>query len=808
MCLSVLHLTTRVTTVLLPFVSHSVLAVLIGGLSLPCIADDSKEANTLAQFYGFSGIELFKVDRRAFNLQTGDFTGDGLTDVLFVDNQGSCLRLMAQRTVAEQKTVKETGKTNDLASDWRFDERAIPVDKTLAGIASGDFDGDGRLDVACIGTPDQLAVRYQPAAGEKEWTKRWTTRLPGLEPVAWLVAAGDLNSDKRDDIVVLGKNVTYIIYQNDKGEMETPQPLINTSAQLSMIQMADLNGDGRNDLCYMANDGKTRGLCARLQTNDGRLGPEVCFGLQQPLSVTLANVDQKPGHEVITVESRNGRVLISTLESGATGAGVLPTRLLQYGIGTAGASRDRAVVTGDIDGDKLTDVVISDPEQAQLLLYRQNGIDGLGMAEVFPGLLGVSDLAIADLDNDSRLDIAVLSTKEGVIALSHFEDGRITFPESILKKPDGSEFVALSIIEASGKPQIIVAMTQGTGNSMKLEFQRLVRTETGEWKRVDGDKKIELTGAVGGRGLKLVKMDVNRDGRMDLLSIPSGTAKAGIQVLLQQENGALELAKQTSQLDLGVTAAGRTFVTNERLLVARDSFARAMSFGESGWKVEDQFNAGETSASLEGVASLNLDEEAGDEIVLVDTGIRKLRVLQKQGGVYRPWKEVELGSLQFSSTIVADLNGDSRDDLLLVGAQHFSVLYNGRSDSELKEVASFESDRKDSYPVDAIAGDINADGQVDLTVIDTSINGFEILNLHPENGLKEATHFRVFEEKRLVSSDTDRGTEPREGTVADVTSDSRLDLIILCHDRLIVFPQDSGEPAAVTNEPTVPTVSK
>ncbi len=335
-----------------------------------------------------------------------------------------------------------------------------------------------------------------------------------------------------------------------------------------------------------------------------------------------------------------------------------------------------------------------------------------------------------------------------------------------------------------------------------------MRTEAGEWKRADGDQKIELTGAVGSRGLKLVQMDVNKDGRMDLLSIPSGTAKAGIQVLLQQENGALELAKQTSQLDLGVAAAGRTFVSNDRLLVARDSFARAMSFGDTGWKVEDQFNAGETSASLEGVASLNLDDEDGDEIVLVDTGIRKLRVLQKQGGVYRPWKEVELGSLQFSSTIVADLNGDNRDDLLLVGAQHFSVLYNGRSDSELKEVASFESDRKDSYPVDVIAGDINSDGRVDLTVIDTSINGLEILNLDPESGLKEATHFRVFEEKRLVSSDTDRGTEPREAAIADVTSDGRLDLIILCHDRLILYPQDSGEPAAAANEPAVPAVSE
>ena len=198
------------------------------------------------------------------------------------------------------------------------------------------------------------------------------------------------------------------------------------------------------------------------------------------------------------------------------------------------------------------------------------------------------------------------------------------------------------------------------------------------------------------------------------------------------------------------------------------------------------------------MALLNLDGAEGDEIVLVDTGVRKLRVLRKQEGVYRPWKEVELGGLQFTSSIVADLNGDKLEDLLLVGAQHFSVLYTGRSDSELKEIASFESDRDDSYPADVIAGDINGDGHVDLSVIDTSIDGVEILNFDSTKGIREATHFRVFEEKRLVSSDKDRGTEPREGIVADVTSDGRFDLILLCHDRLILYPQDSGETPAPT----------
>ena len=247
-------------------------------------------------------------------------------------------------------------------------------------------------------------------------------------------------------------------------------------------------------------------------------------------------------------------------------------------------------------------------------------------------------------------------------------------------------------------------------------------------------------------------------------------------------------------MDLGVSSAGRTFVNNDRLLVARDSFARSLSFTVDGWKVLDQFNAGEATASLEGVAMLDLDQQPGDEIALVDTGLQKLRILRQQEGVYRPWKEIELGAMQFSSTQVADLNGDGRSDLVLVGAQHFSVLYSGRSDSDLEELATFESERDTSYPADVIVGDVNGDGQVDLSVIDTSIDGVEILRFERETGLKEATHFRVFEEKRLVSTAADRGTEPREGIVADVTSDGRMDLILLCHDRLIVYPQDSGVP--------------
>ena len=68
---------------------------------------------------------------------------------------------------------------------------------------------------------------------------------------------------------------------------------------------------------------------------------------------------------------------------------------------------------------------------------------------------------------------------------------------------------------------------------------------------------------------------------------------------------------------------------------------------ENRWTLQEQFNAAEPNAKLEGAITLDLDGKPGDEVVLVDTGLKRLRVLRKEGMSYVAWKEIELGEFPF-----------------------------------------------------------------------------------------------------------------------------------------------------------------
>jgi len=749
---------------------------------------------SLSQYYGFKPIESFKLSERSANLLSGDLNHDGLTDLLLVDNGHSRIDLLIQRKEFPATREKKIGGTdvNVVEDHWRFEHKKLAVDQEVSAVALGDFNGDGWTDIVYFGSPDQLVIRYQPEKGE--WTQQKKQRVPDASPSQWFLAAGDLDSNGLDDLVILGKHETIVFYQTKKGVLAEPKKLMNTSDKLGLAQIADLDGDGRNDLCYLAGEGLTRSLGARLQLADGQLGPEYVFDLERPRAVSLRDVDGKPGHEILAIDSRTGRLKVLNVERRKPGENELPERLIQFGFGKQGSGRDRDLTAADLDGDGLIDLAVTDPDASRVLIFRQRAGSGLDLGTPFPGLSGADQIRAADFDGNGKAEIVVHSGPEKTLGLSRFDEARLTFPESL---PIEAETTGLELADLDGDkhPEIVFIAKAKKDRSSEYSLQALKRAASGEWQPHKFGDKPGITLELKGTPDRLIRADITGDERPEFL-VFQGTSKPPQLYGLNAEGIPAEIVI-SGNLGLGAVSPGAmSFATLDEkkgVLVAQDNFARFMVLGENKrWQVVEQFNAGESNSKIVGATVIELDGKPDPEIALVDTGVKKLRVLHRVDGNYVQWKEIDIGDFPFKSLKVADFNGDKRDDLLLFGADKFAVLYAGASAPAVKEVASFESQLEKIYPTDVVAGDLNGDGKIDLVMTDTRSHFIEVLQYRADAGLKHALYFRVFEQKSFRNDDESGDAEPREAMIADVTGDGLPDLLLLTHDRLLLYPQDDG----------------
>jgi hypothetical protein len=751
------------------------------------------------QFYGFKPVEAFKLESRSANLLAGDFNSDGRTDLVLFDNGHARIDLLLQRArPAEPSADAAAGPTsvNDIPEGGRFDHKKIPLDKQLASMAIGDFNGDGRTDLACFGLPDRLMILYQPAKGE--WRVNATTRVPDVAPVQWNMAAGDVNGDGKDDLVILGRQQTYIFLQQAKGGLGAPLVLMNTSEKLSLAQVADLNGDGRKDLCYVAGEGSDRTFCARLQDAAGRLGPELQFEVDPPRSVSYADLDAHHGRQILTIDNQTGRLKILQMQAPTGSDDEALGRLVQTGFGRQDSGdRGRDFALGDLDGDGLADLVVTDPEGAGLFVFRQHKGEGLDPGQTYPSFAGVAQVRVADVDGDGKNEVVVLSTKERAIGISRFEQGRLTFPETVPLGEDEPLLLEVADLNGDKKLEILyISRVRSSGGNTQYVLHALERADK-KWRpfAFGSGKRTDLPLDLQGTPTQLLRLETNRDGRPNFLLFQEESDRGPL-LLATSTDGKIAPVPAEEGPRLGTARPGAVFLTQDSaptLLVAQENFARKLQrTKDASWRVVDQYNASEPSAKIVGAAMLDLDGKPGREIVLVDTGIRKIRVLRKDGEVFRPWKEIELGSFPYEALRVADLNGDGREDLLLLGRGRFAVLYAGQALPTLAQLGTFESKLPKTYFSDVVAGDLNGDGRPDLALIDTQSHYIEILHLDADHRPHHALAFKVFEEKSFAEG-REGGTEPREGVIADVTGDGKADLILLSHDRVLVYPQDDGK---------------
>ncbi len=743
--------------------------------------------------FGFAGPEIFPIDNQVSQLHVADIDGDKLNDIVVVNNTRSKISILYNRTgktnLAERLKASDKRDINELPPDARFHIESIASEKRISSLVVTDLNGDGRPDIAYYGEPKELVAQFNQRSNIWSAPKRWPIGDGQLTPNA--LATGDLNGDHRADLVLLADNYVYFLPPTEDHLLGEPRK-IPLSGTVKSVQVLDVDGDGREDL-LLVNWEDRNPFRFRLQGSDGELGPEMYFSMPPIRSYWADNLEQNAKVQVMTIAQNSGRSQISQFArkpgeplSGSFVLGqfqVLPLQKTE--------KARRGVLWSDVNGDALPDLLVAEPESGQISIFFQQKDGSLANAKTFPTLAGVSDLAVDDWDGDGKPEIFLLSADERQIGVTRLDEKqRLPFPSLI--PVDGRPLaIAVGTLLPSAKPTLALIIEQ--------DDKRWLVTRTADGK----SKRQKLSDDFKSNPTSITLHDANQDGLMDLVVlIPYEKIKILQQVSgkdfeevdLAAPGGAME-QPWMSALDVDGDGKPELLLPQKnflRAVVLQSDSSRQSSTNKGGWsfKVKEQINGASSDSRLAGAAAVPNGTNRVPSLFLLDAERKALSLCERDAaGVWQVVRNIDLPIADFKSLQPISLGGAGLNGVSFLGLNAVAWQPLTGQSWELAELDGYETPIKNAYLNDVVSGDLNNDGRKDLVFLETGRNYLDLVIFSAEHKLVPANRWQVFEE-RTFRSQRNSLPEPREAAVADVTGDKKNDLIVVVHDRVLVYPQE------------------
>jgi VCBS repeat protein len=275
----------------------------------------------------------------------GDLNGDTFIDLVSANDTSATISILFQNSSSPGTFLKAQN---------------IAVGAHPTGIAIGDLDGDGHLDIAVADSRLSILFQNTTVAG---------TFLPPISPGVNCssVGIGDLNADGRPDLVATGPaagNVSILLQSPEVLGTFLPPQTVAAGFQPFDVAIADLNADGFLDLA-IANlgspgDATTASLSVLLNDSafPGRflIATNYATGARsQSISVGDLNGDRTPDVVVANAGSlgNTGSVSVLLQDPGRPGT-------FQTAVNRPGTSQPLGVAIADLNGDSLPDIALAD----------------------------------------------------------------------------------------------------------------------------------------------------------------------------------------------------------------------------------------------------------------------------------------------------------------------------------------------------------------------------------------------------------------------------------------------------------------
>lgn len=576
----------------------------------------------------------------------------------------------------------------------------------VRGAATGDFNGDGLLDVV---QSNRVSLRLFLGGPLGQFLDATTIYDIGGMATIGQVEPADLDGDGDLDVLFHTSNPGRIWWADNQGAgtFTAEQLIPGTINSPSRLKTADLDGDGDLDV-YTSTTSQDRVFWS---ANLGSAG----FGPQQVLP---DSGDVPTSVDAGDFDGDGDLDLVSTFLEGP-----ILVRWENLGSGVFGPREQVAITLGaqssiqglDIDGDGNLDLLTTggSPGDGTISWYLGEGTGEFGFRTTIDHSLSpILGPRVTDIDSDGRLDLVLSSSF--LSPLSWFPNQStgafVGFgaPQTISDQSGNLAAFSFADADGNGTPDAIIA---------SASFEKLV------WHSNDGSglfgPEMEIT-STASDAVEALMVDFDGDGLRDVVSMSSNDRKLALYTSLGGSAFESQRVLATVSADQACMAIGDLDCDGDSDFVVGGESPNVLTWypnlgnGEVGPAIP--IPAAVPGATTVSVADLG-DDGLLDLLVASAGSNTILWVPNTPGAGFGAPQVVSSTATNASSVQGADMDGDGDLDVLYTAQSNPSnediawrENLGGGAFGSIIEVAMY------SEPRDVVAADVNQDGQLDVIV--------------------------------------------------------------------------------------------
>jgi hypothetical protein len=684
----------------------------------------------------WSGPELETIKWESRKILPCDINADGRNDLALINGVERSIDIFTQ-TEGLKVVSRPNGKLDQpLNVLTRFEKDRIATTSAPSDFIFGDFDADGKLDMAY--TSVREGVVFMERGSDGNWSV--TGRLGDIKVTAFDHAMWVGNLDGSSDKTKVP--TLFVLTEGQLVAIQNRQVVARYGClrnDASYLTMTDLNGDGLPDVVYEYPS--PAGIAYRLQTSDHRFDAEEIMSYDTDNECFFGNDGARFyffGGKSATVEER---VLVTD-----------PLGMARAVYANATSITDSC--WADLDGNGVDELVTVDGSGAQACVWTATASGGMTSSENFPTLKGVETLA-----NLGQGAVAFFSPDEKAVGVSHYvaSEHRLEFPQllEIAAEPVGLLGVGTRawVVERSNKDYFVRPFEKGALSKSAFRLEGIKRAPDAWVAYGDASGPVLLLAYQGrdqAQGFVLGENDARP------VKITDALARANFSGIDPLKAGWIRLG-------------GKSFLA----LSQKNSF-RLFAFDGERLTLADQ------TLPVSGDVSLRLP--------FVDTGKlwgydgrnkRWVAFVRDDQGTWAP--KFFYDALPFDPQKILE----GAHTFVAVGTQAFGLYAPDKAGEKFQSQRRFESkldlDGYNNASIETLA----PDGKSAL-LYNQEKHILEIVRLSDMTSL---SNFELYEADPHYTGRKGEDVEPREFIAADVTGDGKADLVMLMHDKLAVYPR-------------------